>query len=54
MITMSEIDSQGLASAMAEAVQIAGNGTGGFHGSLDLDAIDPSGAPGVGTPVEGV
>ena len=53
VITMSEIDSRGLAKAMAEAVQIACNGTGGFHCSLDLDAIDPSVAPGVGTPVEG-
>jgi arginase len=53
VITMSEIDSRGLGSAMAEAVQIACDGTGGFHCSLDLDALDPSVAPGVGTPVEG-
>ena len=28
-------------------------GTGGFHLSFDLDAVDPSEAPGVGTPVHG-
>ncbi len=53
VITMSEIDRRGLAAAMAEAVEIACNGTGSFHCSLDLDAVDPSVAPGVGTPAEG-
>ena len=53
VITMSEIDNRGLADAMAEAVEIACDGTGNFHCSLDLDAIDPSVAPGVGTPVAG-
>ena len=38
---------------MAEAVEIACDGTGSFHCSLDLDAMDPSVAPGIGTPVEG-
>ena len=27
--------------------------TSGFHVSLDMDALDPSEAPGVGTPVRG-
>jgi arginase len=38
---------------MARAISIAGKGTGGFHVSFDLDACDPTVAPGVGTPVKG-
>jgi arginase len=38
---------------MADALAIATNGTGGVHVSFDLDWIDPSDAPGVGTPVPG-
>ena len=32
---------------------VAGDGTAGFHVSLDMDAVDPQEAPGVGTPVQG-
>ena len=38
---------------MARAIDFATRGTGGFHVSYDLDACDPSVAPGVGTPVKG-
>ena len=34
-------------------VEIASRGTDGLYLSLDLDAIDPVFAPGVGTPVPG-
>ncbi|GEO26911.1 arginase [Alicyclobacillus acidoterrestris] len=51
--TMSEIDQRGMAVVMEEAIQIATNGTDGIHLSLDLDALDPTLAPGVGTPVNG-
>lgn len=51
--TMSEIDQRGMAVVMAEAIEIASNGTDGIHLSLDLDALDPVFAPGVGTPVSG-
>lgn len=52
-ITMSEIDRRGMADVMAEAIQIATDNTDGIHLSLDLDALDPMFAPGVGTPVNG-
>jgi arginase len=52
-ITMPEIDRRGMADVMTEAIQIATNGTDGIHLSLDLDALDPMFAPGVGTPVNG-
>jgi len=51
--TMSEIDRRGMAVVMEEAIQIASAGTDGIHLSLDLDALDPMFAPGVGTPVNG-
>jgi arginase len=51
--TMREIDERGLKSVMADAIAIAGRGTGGIHVSCDPDWIDPADAPGVGTPVRG-
>ena len=53
VFTMSEIDERGAAPCMDEAVARATAGTAGFHLSLDLDALDPRLAPGVGTPVKG-
>lgn len=53
VFTMHEIDRDGIASVMEEAIKIASTGTYGVHLSLDLDAFDPSEAPGVGTPVRG-
>jgi arginase len=51
--TMRDIDERGLRLVMEEAIQIATSGTAGFHLSLDMDAVDPQFAPGVGTPVRG-
>lgn len=51
--TMRDIDERGMRSVMDEAIRVASNGTAGIHVSLDLDAVDPSEAPGVGTPVKG-
>jgi len=51
--TMRDIDEQGLRRVMQQAVEIASAGTAGFHVSLDMDAVDPEIAPGVGTPVKG-
>lgn len=51
--TMREIDEKGLKEVMREAIEIAGRGTGGIHLSLDADWVDPTEAPGVGTPVRG-
>jgi arginase len=52
VFTMSEIDRIGIERAVRESLdRIAG---GGFvHVSLDMDVLDPSIAPGVGTPVRG-
>ena len=51
--TMRDIDERGLTNVMKEAIALANDGTSGFHLSLDMDAVDPDEAPGVGTPVRG-
>jgi arginase len=53
VFTMKDIDRQGIASVVEQAVNLAGSGTAGIHVSFDLDACDPGIAPGVGTPVKG-
>jgi len=53
VFTMHDIDRRGLASVMEEAIMRVSVNTAGFHVSLDMDALDPSEAPGVGTPVLG-
>jgi arginase len=53
VFTMKEVDRLGIAQVMERAIAIATKGTGGFHVSYDLDACDPTVAPGVGTPVKG-
>jgi arginase len=53
VFTMKDIDRQGIASIVEQAVSLAGNGTAGVHVSFDLDVCDPMIAPGVGTPVKG-
>jgi len=53
VFTMHEIDRMGMTAVMEEAVAYVSKGTDGVHLSLDLDALDPSDAPGVGTPVIG-
>jgi arginase len=51
--TMRDIDERGMRSVFEEAIRVASEGTAGFHVSLDMDAVDPQEAPGVGTPVQG-
>ena len=51
--TMRDIDERGMVAVIKEAIAIATSGTAGFHLSLDMDALDPREAPGVGTPVRG-
>ncbi|MGH9473086.1 MAG: arginase [Terriglobales bacterium] len=53
VFTMRDIDERGMRSVVEEAIAIASNGTEGFCVSLDLDFIDATHAPGVGTPVRG-
>lgn len=51
--TMEDIDRRGIFEIMIEAVGIATSRTDFLHVSLDIDALDPTVAPGVGTPVRG-
>ncbi|MFA9556637.1 arginase [Evansella sp. AB-rgal1] len=51
--TMHEIDRLGMTNVMEEAIAHVSKNTDGIHLSLDLDALDPHDAPGVGTPVIG-
>jgi arginase len=51
--TMRDLDERGMRSVMSEAIDRVSNGTAGFHLSFDMDSVDPSEAPGVGTPVRG-
>jgi arginase len=53
VFTMKDIDRQGIASIVEQAVAFAGEGTAGIHVSFDMDVCDPLIAPGVGTPVKG-
>ncbi len=51
--TMHEVDRLGMAKVMEETIEYLRDKTDGIHLSLDLDALDPNDAPGVGTPVRG-
>jgi arginase len=51
--TMRDVDEMGMRNVVQEAIRIASNGTAGFHLSFDVDCMDPSVAPGVGTAVRG-
>ena len=51
--TMREIDERGMLDVVREAIEHASHGTAGFHLSFDIDGMDPTAAPGVGTPVKG-
>ena len=52
VFTMSEVDRIGVEPCMREALAHAAGGAF-LHVSLDMDAVDPDYAPGVGTPVRG-
>ena len=51
--TMSEIDKRGMFTCMEEALSIVSKAPGGFAVTFDIDAIDPTFAPGSGTLVRG-
>ena len=51
--TMSDIDRHGADQIMKKALARVTDGTDYVHVSFDLDAVDPTIAPGVGTPVKG-
>jgi arginase len=53
VFTMRDIDERGMSEVIHEAIDIATCKSNGLHVSFDVDALDPSLAPGVGTPVSG-
>ncbi len=53
MYTMHEIDRMGMTKVIEESLEYLNRKTDGIHLSFDLDGLDPSDAPGVGTPVIG-
>ena len=53
VVTMRAIDEQGMRAVMEKSLALAGDGTAGFVVSFDMDVVDPTEAPGVGTPVLG-
>ena len=52
VFTMSDVDRLGIEHAIRESLERI-RGPGFLHVSLDMDALDPDVAPGVGTPVRG-
>src|SRR6185436_13327588 len=52
VMTMSEIDENGMADVLRETLRDLG-AVETIHVSFDMDSLDPSVAPGVGTPVSG-
>ena len=53
VFTMRDIDERGMREVMSEALRFTTDDTAGVAVSLDMDFVDPSDAPGVGTPVRG-
>lgn len=53
VFTVKDLDMHGVHKVMKMAIEIASAGTAGFHLSFDVDGMDPTVAPGVGTPVFG-
>jgi len=51
--TMSDVDRRTVAEVVSEAIEVAMDGVDALHVSLDMDWLDPTEAPGVGTPVRG-
>ncbi|MGH8520407.1 MAG: arginase [Gammaproteobacteria bacterium] len=51
VITMDEVRARGLKRSLGEAFAIASRRAAAVGLSIDLDAVDPTDAPGVGTPV---
>ena len=53
VFTMRDIDERGMRDVMSEALRFVTDDTDGVAVSLDMDFVDPTDAPGVGTPVRG-
>ncbi len=53
VFTIAELDEKGISSVIEDAIEIASRNTAGIHVTMDMDFLDPSFAPGVGTPERG-
>jgi arginase len=51
--TMKDIDRLGMAAVMEKALRMICDGNAALHLSFDMDGVDPTISPGVGTPVRG-
>lgn len=51
--TIADVDRRGMDAITEEAIALATEGGRRLHVSFDMDVVDPSQAPGVGTPVAG-
>ena len=51
VFSIADVHNLGIRKVMSRAIEIASDGTAGIHLSFDMDALDPTSAPGVGTPV---
>jgi len=51
--TMREVDERGMSACMDDAIAIASQASGGYAVTFDVDALDPTDAPGSGTLVRG-
>ncbi len=49
VFSMQEIDRFGMGVVTEQAIDMASDGTAGFHVSFDIDSVDPGNAPGTGT-----
>lgn len=51
VMSMEQVDRYGMVSVVEKAIERVSRDVEGIYLSLDLDALDPQHAPGVGTPV---
>ena len=51
VFTIDDVRKLGIEEVMIRAIAVASDNTAGIHVSFDIDSVDPSDAPGVGTPV---
>ena len=53
LYTMREVEKRGIGSVVEDAIEAAAADTDAVYVSFDIDAVDPSVAPGTGTPIPG-
>ncbi len=53
VFSMEQVDLYGVSKCISQSIEHVSKGTDGLYLSFDMDALDPTEAPGVGTPVKG-